>query len=227
MFSSLKNHMAKKLEEKEVVIEEKNGQLKAMKNELSQEKQKAQSTEEDIITLDAPFDKKNRILEQRISEQRKKLVRCTRQEERLKAEVKQHTTNLAMINCGVNQLVNDPTTPSSVIRSLMLLKHSSTFSLEDTKEGPEEKKVKLELEVKEEYQEYFEHADVKQDAPPACETEQGGPKDLEVSGAQMGASVTEVDDVAILQEERTEPGGPKITESDGTSVTSSAREDVT
>jgi len=228
MFSSLKNHMAKKLEEKEVVIAEKNGQLKAVKNELSIEKERAQSTEEDIITLDAPFDKKNRMLEQRISEQRKKLASSMRKEESLKSELKQHTTNLAMIKCGVNQLVNDPTTPSSVIRSLMLLKHSSTFSLEDTKEGPEEKKVKLELEVKEEYQEYFEHAHVKQDNPPAPETEQEGPKNLEVSGgAQMGISVTEVGDVAILQEERTEPGGPKITESDGTSVTSSAREDVT
>ena len=74
MFSSLKNHMAKKLEEKEVVIAEKNGQLKAVKNELYQEKQKAQIMEEDIITLDAPFDKQNRMLEQKISEQRKKLV---------------------------------------------------------------------------------------------------------------------------------------------------------
>ena len=42
---------------------------------------------------------------------------------------------------------------------------------------------------------------------------------MEVSeGAQMGASVTEVGDVAILQEERTEPNGPKIMESDGTQV---------
>ena len=217
MFSSLKNHMAKKLEEKEVVIAEKNGQLKAVKNELFQEKERAQSTEEDIITLDAPFDKQNRMLEQRISEQRKKLSSSMRKEERLKSELKQHTTNLAMIKCGVNQLVNDPTTPSSVIRSLMLLKHSLTFSLEDTKEGPEEKKVKLE--VKEEYQEYFEHAHVKQDNPPAPETEQEGLKNLEVSeGAQMGVSVTEVGDVAILQEERTEPNGPKIMESDGTQV---------
>ena len=217
MFSSLKNHMAKKLEEKEVVIAEKNGQLKAVKNELFQEKERAQSTEEDIITLDAPFDKQNRMLEQRISEQRKKLSSSMRKEERLKSEVKQHTTNLAMIKCGVNQLVNDPTTPSSVIRSLMLLKHSSMFSIEDTKEGPEEKKVKLE--VKEEYQEYFEHAHVKQDNPPAPETEQEGLKNLEVSeGAQMGVSVTEVGDVAILQEERTEPNGPKIMESDGMQV---------
>ena len=197
LFSSLKNHMAKKLEESEISIAQQSGQLKALKNELSQERQRAQTTEEDVITLDAPFDKKNRILEQRISEQRKKLASCMREEERLKSELKQHTVNLAMIKCGVNQLVNDPTTPLSMIHSLKLLRHSSMFSLAETKEEPKEKRLKLEENVKEEYQEYFEHAGEKQDAPPTCEAEQDCPKDLGTLEAQIGVSVTTVGTASV------------------------------
>jgi len=165
------------------------------------------------------------MLEQRISEQRKKLASCMREEERLKSELKQHRVNLAMIKCGVNQLVNDPTTPSSMIHSLKLLRHSSMFFLPDDKEEPEEKRAKLERDVKEEYQEYFEHADVKQYASPTSETEQ----ELETSEAQIGVSVTTVGDAGILQGERTKPDEPTMMESDATecsSVTRSAGEDL-
>ena len=102
------------------------------------------------------------------------------------------------------------------------------FSLAETKEEPQEKRVKLEGNVKEEYQEYFEHASVKQDAPPTCEAEQDYPQDLGTSEAQIGVSETTA---GILQERGTEPDGPTMMESDGaqvecTSVTSSAQERI-
>ena len=227
MLSSLKNQMAKKLEEKEIFIAEQNGQLKALKNELSQEKERTHSNKEEIVTLDAPFDKKK--LEKRISQERKKLASCVREEEKLRGELKQHRINLTMIESGINQLINDPTTPSSLIHSLKLLRHSSMFSLAATKEeGPQEKIIKLEGGVKEEYQEYFEHASVKQDAhPPEFESELDGPKDSGTSVTNLG------DDGCGIPEggNRREPDGPTVMESDGTevesvSVTNSAGEDV-
>ena len=190
MLSSLKNHMAKKLEEKEILIAEQNGQLKALKNELSKEKERTHSNREEFVTLDAPFDKKK--LEKRISEERQKVASCMREEEKLRGELKQQRINLTMIKSGINQLIRDPTTPSSLIHSLKLLRHSSMFSLADTAGGPQEKKIKLEGNVKEENQEYFEHASVKDDAPPNFESEQVGQKDLEVS--ESVASVTNFGD---------------------------------
>ena len=64
--------------------------------------------------------------------------------EKLRGELKQHRINLTMIESGINQLINDPTTPSSLIHSLKLLRHSSMCSLADTAGGPQEKKIKLE-----------------------------------------------------------------------------------
>ena len=240
LFSSLKSHMAKKLEEKEIIIAEKSGQLKVLKSELSREKQRAQtlsqSSEEDIITLDAPVDKKNRMLEQRVSEQRKKLVRCMREEERLKSELKQHRVNLTMIKSGINQLICDPTTSSSMIQSLKVLRHSSVYSLADTREGPLEKKVKLEGKgnVKEEY---FEHVD----APLKCESDRDESSsdqifsslDVREKSLEPNIKVVEADivDNGILDKERTEPDGPMVVESDEAQVDcslalSSAGQDV-
>lgn len=207
LFSSLKNHMAEKLEEKEVAIAEKNGQLKVLRKELSQEKERVHYTEEqDVITLDVPFNKRNRMLEQRISEQRKKLASCIREKERLNSEVKQHTVNLTMIKSGINQLISDPSTPSSMIHSLKVLRHSSMFSLADIKEGPLAKKVKVEGScVKEEY---FEDVNVKKDTPSELETEQCGPTDQPALEAQTAATGVAVDGMLELQVEgeRTETG---------------------
>ena len=98
------------------------------------------------------------MLETRISEQRKNLTSCMRKEENLRSELKHHTLNLAMIKSGINQLIRDPTTPTLMIHSLKLLRHSSMFSSTNiTEDGPLEKKIKVEESLKEEYREYFEH----------------------------------------------------------------------
>ena len=69
IFSSLKTHMAKKLQEKEVVVAELKGQLEALERETSQ------SNTKDIITLyDQPFNKEHKMLETRISERSDILV---------------------------------------------------------------------------------------------------------------------------------------------------------
>ena len=167
--------MAKKLQEKEVVVAELKGQLEALKN---QERENSQSNTKDIITLDdQPFNKEHKMLETRISEQRKNLTSCMRKEENLRSELKHHTLNLAMIKSGINQLIRDPTTPTLMIHSLKLLRHSSMFSSTNTKDGPLEKKIKVEESLKEEYREYFEHPNGKQDVSPEFEMEQDQPKE--------------------------------------------------
>ena len=161
MFSSLKNEMAKKLEEKEKVIVGQNSQLKALKIELSQEKQLTQS-----IKGDVPFEKN--MLERKISEQRKELSRY-------RSELKQHRVNLNMMKSGLNTLIGDPATPSSMVESLKLLRRSAMLvdikkkikaeerPKDEYQEGPLEKKVKLEE------KEYFEY--VKQEQTDGEEAE--------------------------------------------------------
>ena len=176
------------------------------------------------------------MLEQRVSEQRKKLTSCMREEERLKSELKQHRVNLTMIKSGINQLICDPTTPSSMVQSLKVLRHSSVYSLADTREGPLEKKVKLEGKgnVKEEY---FEHVD----APLKCESDRDESSsdqifsslDIREKSLEPSIKVVEADivDNGILDKERTEPDGPMVLESDEAQVDcslalSSAGQDV-
>ena len=144
MISSLKNEMAKKLEEKEKVIVGQNSQLKALKIELSQEKQLTQS-----IKGDVPFEKN--MLERKISEQRKELSRYRSEIDHSQSELKQHRVKLTMMKSGLNNLIGDPTTPSSMIDLLKLVRRSSM--LVDTEQGPLEKKIKAEERPKDEYQE--------------------------------------------------------------------------
>ena len=156
MFSSLKNEMAKKLEEKEKVIVGQNSQLKALKTELSQEKQLTQS-----IKGDVPLEKN--MLERKNSEQRKELSRYRSEIEHSQSELKKHRVNLTMMKSGLNILIGDPATPSSMVESLKLLRRSAMLvdiekkikaekrPKDEYQEGPLEKKVKLE-----EKQEYFE-----------------------------------------------------------------------
>ena len=102
-----------------------------------------------------------------------------RKEENLRSELKHHTLNLAMIRSGINQLIQDPTTPTEMIHSLKLLRHSSMFSSTNiTEDGPLEKKIKVEESLKEEY---FEHPNGKQDASPEFEMEQDQPNAKEAS----------------------------------------------
>ena len=156
MFSSLKNEMAKKLEEKEKVIVGQNSQLKALNTELSQEKQRTRSIEGDV-----PLEKN--MLERKISEQGKELSRYRSEIEHSQSELKKHRVNLTMMKSGLNILIGDPTTPSSMVESLKLLRRSAMLvdiekkikaekrPKDEYQEGPLEKKVKLE-----EKQEYFE-----------------------------------------------------------------------
>ena len=172
-FPALRLIWQKKLQEKEVVVAELKGQLEALERENSQ------SNTKDIITLDdQPFNKEHKMLETRISEQRKNLTSCMRKEENLRSELKHHTLNLAMIKSGINQLIRDPTTPTLMIHSLKLLRHSSMFSSTNTEDGPLEKKIKVEESLKEEY---FEHPNGKQDASPEFEMEQDQPNAKEAS----------------------------------------------
>jgi len=168
LLTSLKDALTNRLEEKEITITESKGQLRALNNELSQEKQRSHCLDNDMITIDhLPDEKKTEVLESRISDQRKKLASCSREEERLRSEVRQHSVNLAMIKSGINQLISDPSTPSSMIHSLELLRYSSMFSAADVSQGPEAKRVKIEKDIKEEY---FEPASPKQQDPPDIAT---------------------------------------------------------
>ena len=56
-----------------------------------------------------------------------------------------------MMKSGLNNLIGDPTTPSSMIDLLKLVRRSSM--LVDTEQGPLEKKIKAEERPKDEYQE--------------------------------------------------------------------------
>ena len=189
LLTSLQECLNKKLQEKEVIVAESKGQLQALRNELLEEKQRI-CLENEIITLDAPYDKKNKLLESRISDQRKRLFKCEREEERLRSEVRQHLVNLAMIKSGINQLISDPSTPTSMIHSLKLLRHSSMFSAADAFEGPDAKKVKIERDIKEEY---FEHVDIKRQVTPDIKTNQLESEGSVVSGQQTNIAPSDND----------------------------------
>ena len=189
LLTSLQECLNKKLQEKEVIVAESKGQLQALRNELLEEKQRI-CLENEIITLDAPYDKKSKLLESRISDQRKRLFKCEREEERLRSEVRQHLVNLAMIKSGINQLISDPSTPTSMIHSLKLLRHSSMFSAADAFEGPDAKKVKIERDIKEEY---FEHVDIKRQATPDVKANQLESEGSVVSGQQTNVAPSDND----------------------------------
>ena len=189
LLTSLQECLNKKLQEKEVIVAESKGQLQALRNELLEEKQRI-CLENEIITLDAPYDKKNKLFESRISDQRKRLFKCEREEERLRSEVRQHLVNLAMIKSGINQLISDPSTPTSMIHSLKLLRHSSMFSAADAFEGPDAKKVKIERDIKEEY---FEHVDIKRQVTPDIKANQLESEGSVVSGQQTNVAPSDND----------------------------------
>ena len=189
LLTSLQECLNKKLQEKEVIVAESKGQLQALRNELLEEKQRS-CMENEIITLDAPYDKKNKLFESRISDQRKRLFKCEREEERLRSEVRQHLVNLAMIKSGINQLISDPSTPTSMIHSLKLLRHSSMFSAADAFEGPVAKKVKIERDIKEEY---FEHVDIKRQVTPDIKANQLESEGSVVSGQQTNVAPSDND----------------------------------
>ena len=78
--------MAKKLEEKEIVIAEQNGQLKAVKNELSQEKERLIATKKKLSPLMLRLTK--RCWKKEVQ---KKLARGVR------GELKQHKIKLKLL----------------------------------------------------------------------------------------------------------------------------------
>jgi len=219
LLTSLKDRLTTRLEEKEITIAESKGQLRALKNELSQEKQRSHCLDNDMITIDhLPSDKKTKVLESRISDQRKKLASCSREEERLRSEVRQHSVNLTMIKSGINQLISDPFTPSSMIHSLKLLRYSSMFSAADVSQGPQAKRVKIEKDIKEEY---FEPASPKQQDPPEIE-----PDESLVSGQEPDIATTDDDTTEESRAEQDRDKGHDEGEEEGTedNVTSSAGE---
>ena len=124
------------------------------------------------IIINEPYNKKIKVPESGILNQRKNLGSPSREEERLRSEVRQLSVNLAMIKSGINHLISDPSTPSSMIHSLKLLKHSSTFSAADASEGSEATRVKIEKDIKEEY---FELESPKQEVPPKDEPDHDQP----------------------------------------------------
>jgi len=217
LLTSLKDRLTTRLEEKEITIAESRGQLRALKNELSQEKQRSHCLDNDMITIDhLPDDKKTKVLESRISDQRKKLASCSREEERLRSEIRQHSVNLAMIKSGINQLISDPFTPSSMIHSLKLLRYSSMFSAADVSQGPQAKRVKIEKDIKEEY---FEPASPKQQDPLEIE-----PGESLVSGQEPYIATTDDDTTEESRAEQDRDKGHDEGEEEGTedNVTSSA-----
>ena len=102
----------------------------------------------------------------------------SKEREILRAELRQHMVNLKMIRSGINALISDQATPASVVQSLKLLKHTASFSMSKYGDGVQEKKIKLEENLKEEYQEYFESINVKREDLVRCNSAQGYQTDL-------------------------------------------------
>ena len=142
LFSNLKNHLIEKLAEKEALIAQQNGQLDALKIEISSVRDRACS---DINTSYALLD---HDLQQKNTKQRKGLNGFAKVNEILRAELRQHMVNLKMIRSGINALISDQATPASVVQSLKLLKHTASFSVSKYDDGVQEKKIKLEENLK-------------------------------------------------------------------------------
>ena len=176
LFSNLKNHLIEKLAEKEALIAQQNGQLEALKIEISSIMDRACSDEGDINTSYALLD---HDLQQKNTKQRKRLNGFAKEDEILRAELRQHMVNLKMIGSGINALISDQATPASVVQSLKLLKHTASFSMSKYGDGVQEKKIKIEENLKEEYQEYFEPINVKREDLVRCNSAQGDQTDLE------------------------------------------------
>ena len=95
------------------------------------------------------LEKENKELREEAEDLRKKVATARRKEERLRAERNQHNLKLTMMKSGIDQLMKDPTIPSSMLQSLKLLQHSANFSLstEQNHCSPPQKKIKLERDV--------------------------------------------------------------------------------
>ena len=172
----LKNHLIEKLAEKEALIAQQNGQLEALKIEISSIRDRACSDEGDINTSYALLD---HDLQQKNTRQRKRPNIFSKEDEKLRAELRQHMVNLKMIRSGINALISNQATPASVVQSLKLLKHTASFSMSKYGDGVQEKKIKIEENLKEEYQEYFESINVKREDLVRCNSAQGDQTDLE------------------------------------------------
>ena len=94
LFSNLKNHLIEKLAEKEVLIAQQNGQLEALKIEISFIRDRAFSDEGDTNTSYALLD---HDLQQKNTRQRKRLNILAKEDEKLRAELRQHMVNLKMV----------------------------------------------------------------------------------------------------------------------------------
>ena len=79
------------------------------------------------------------------------------------SQKKQHKMFLAMIECGLSQLIEDEDTPVTMLGSLKSLKHYTTFSSEEKDTSSKRKKRKFPKieELKQEDQEYFEQDQIK------------------------------------------------------------------
>ena len=95
--SNLKNHLIEKLAEKEALITQQNGQLEALKIEISSVRDRACSDEGDINTSYALLD---HDLQQKNTKQKKRLNGFAKVDEILRAELRQHMVNLKMIRSG-------------------------------------------------------------------------------------------------------------------------------
>ena len=94
------------------------------------------------------MERENRELREEAVELQKKLATSRRRVERLRAERNQHNLKLAMVKSEIDQLIKDPTIPSSMVQSLKLLRHSANFSsTEGTRRSPPQKRIKLERDV--------------------------------------------------------------------------------
>ena len=90
------------------------------------------------------MERENRELREEAVELQKKLATSRRRVERLRAERNQHNLKLAMVKSEIDQLIKDPTIPSSMVQSLKLLRHSADFS---SQWSPPQKRIKLERDV--------------------------------------------------------------------------------
>ena len=90
----------------------------------------------------------------------------------MRAERNQHNLRLAMVKSGIDQLIKDPTIPSSMVQSLKLLRHSANFSTitEETHRSSPQKRIKLERDVEDDVKlgehvtvEYVESDSIKQE----------------------------------------------------------------
>ena len=123
-------------------------QLEEEENAANQQIETELEVQQDTCEVEG-LERENKDLRGEAEELRKKLATTRRREERLRAERNQHNLKLTMMKSGIDQLIKDPTIPSSMVQSLKLLRYSANFSMstEENHRSPLQKRIKLERDI--------------------------------------------------------------------------------